>query len=152
MLKNRRSSTPTKDKHSPGKSSSSSLTAVPSPGPDHWSSVLRETVLVAAGAAGDAEPEPELHFVLEGGADEGRFPFVGRVFPASGVGVSVVGGADLAEGDVLLEIQGQRVSGYTGADVRAWLRYCMRNENPVVIRSAREGRRKEEKRKASELI
>ena len=43
--------------------------------------------------------------------------------------------------DVLLEIQGQKVAGYTRGDVTAWLGHCSRNGNPVVLRTAPQGRR-----------
>ena len=42
--------------------------------------------------------------------------------------------------DVLLEAQGQKVAGYTRADVNAWINHCSRNRNPVVIKTAPQGR------------
>ena len=79
----------------------------------------------------------DLCFSLEGGADEGLFPQVGRVDDNAA-------GADVLErvrpGDVLLEVQGQSVAGYTRADVTAWLKHCLKNRNPVVIRTAPKGR------------
>ena len=42
--------------------------------------------------------------------------------------------------DVLLEVQGQKVAGYTRADVNAWINHCSRNRNPVVIKTAPQGR------------
>ena len=81
----------------------------------------------------------DLCFSLEGGADEGLFPQVGRVDDNAGAA-----GADVLErvrpGDVLLEVQGQSVAGYTRADVTAWLKHCLKNRNPVVIRTAPKGR------------
>ena len=41
--------------------------------------------------------------------------------------------------DVLLEIQGQAVAGYTQADVIAWINHCSRNSNPVVLKTAPQG-------------
>ena len=86
----------------------------------------------------------DLCFSLEGGADEGLFPQVGRV-DDNATGAA---GADVLErvrpGDVLLEVQGQSVAGYTRADVTAWLRHCLKNRNPVVIRTAPKGRTERE--------
>jgi hypothetical protein len=42
--------------------------------------------------------------------------------------------------DVLLEVQGQKVSGYTQADVIGWLNHCSRNGNPVVLKTVPQGR------------
>ena len=79
----------------------------------------------------------DLCFSLDGGADEGLFPQVDRVDDNIAPG-------DLLErvrpGAVLLEVQGQSVAGYTLADVTAWLRHCLKNRNPVVIRTAPKGR------------
>ena len=83
----------------------------------------------------------DLCFSLEGGADEGLFPQVGRVDDNAAADAA---GADVLErvrpGDVLLEVQGQSVAGYTRADVTAWLKHCLKNRNPVVIRTAPKGR------------
>ena len=79
----------------------------------------------------------DLCFSLDGGADEGLFPQVDRVDDNIAPG-------DLLErvrpGAVLLEVQGQSVAGYTLADVTAWLKHCLKNRNPVVIRTAPKGR------------
>ena len=42
--------------------------------------------------------------------------------------------------DVLLEIQGQKVAGYTRSDMTAWLNHCSRNSNPVVLKTAPQGK------------
>ena len=86
---------------------------------------LTETVLVS-----------DLCFSLDGGADEGLFPQVGRVDDNAGSDVL----ERVRPGDVLLEVQGQSVAGYTLADVTAWLKHCLKNRNPVVIRTAPKGR------------
>ena len=77
----------------------------------------------------------DLCFDLGGGADEGKFPWVGRVYDNAGEA-----GERVRPGDVLLEVQGQWVAGYTLADVTAWLRHCLKNRNPVVVRTAPKGR------------
>jgi hypothetical protein len=42
--------------------------------------------------------------------------------------------------DVLLEVQGQKVSGYTQADVIGWLNHCSRNGNPVALKTVPQGK------------
>jgi len=41
--------------------------------------------------------------------------------------------------DLILEVQGQKVAGYTERDVLAWLHHCCRNGNPVVIKTLPNG-------------
>ena len=84
----------------------------------------------------------KLHFELFGGADEGQFPYIGpiNVSDLTKIGLHVSGGV-IQEGDVLLEIQGQKVSGYTAADVSRWFKHCLQNKNPVVVRTVPKGRK-----------
>lgn len=166
MLKNRRSSTPSlggsTGKQGDKKLSTASLRSLPatnnnnnnhperSPGSGqsasisvHWSEDLRETVLVAASEdnnPSDSSTPLRLNFELLGGADQGNFPHVGRVGLGESDSVIVQSGEGLAPADVILEIQGQKVAGYTKADVEAWLRHCLRNRNPVVVRTVKQGR------------
>ena len=49
--------------------------------------------------------------------------------------------ATITTQDVLLEIQGQKVAGYTRADVSAWMSHCSRNSNPVVLKTAPQGKK-----------
>ena len=86
--------------------------------------------------------EVKLHFELCGGADEGQFPHIGpiNVSDLTKIGLHVSGGL-IQEGDVLLEIQGQKVSGYTAADVSRWFKHCLQNKNPVVVRTVPKGRK-----------
>ena len=85
----------------------------------------------------------KLHFELFGGADEGQFPYIGpiNVSDLTKIGLHVSGGV-IQEGDVLLEIQGQKVSGYTAADVSRWFKHCLQNKNPVVVRTVPKGRKR----------
>ena len=86
----------------------------------------------------------KLHFELCGGADEGQFPYIGpiNVSDLTKIGLHVSGGV-IQEGDVLLEIQGQKVSGYTAADVSRWFKHCLQNRNPVVVRTVPKGKQHE---------
>ena len=44
------------------------------------------------------------------------------------------------ENDVVLEIQSQRVAGFTRADIVAKLKFSLKNGNPVVIKTVPAGR------------
>ena len=46
----------------------------------------------------------------------------------------------LAEGDVVLEIQGQRVAGFTRSDIEAKLKHSLKNGNPVVVKTVPKGK------------
>ena len=45
----------------------------------------------------------------------------------------------LCPGDLLVEVQGQRVAGYTRGDCEEWLRLVTRNSNPVMIKTVQQG-------------
>lgn len=99
----------------------------------HWNDLVQETVLSAT------DPE-QLYFTLIGGADGGQFPHIGEILSRPedfGVGVR---GHGLSDGDVLLEIQGQKVSGFTGQDVQEVLKQCLTNGKMVVVRAVPKGK------------
>lgn len=103
-----------------------------------WENVV-ETVFVSE----SSDPEDiRLHFELCGGADQGQFPYVGRtlVDDPSQIGLHVSGGV-INEGDVILEIQGQKISGFTAADVARWFKHCLlQNQSPVLVMTVPKGR------------
>ena len=101
--------------------------------PGHWSKELKEVTLVT-------QHDGMFNFRVVGGSDHGEFPVVVEVMPPDTRGVEYVGEGDLTTQDVLLEVQGQKVAGYTQADVVAWLGHCSRNGNPVVLRTAPQGK------------
>lgn len=70
---------------------------------NHWASRVRQCVLSRG-------PGGQLGFVLLGGAEHGEFPYAGAV--AAGGGEQA-----LSEGELLLEVQGVRVSGLPRYDV-----------------------------------
>jgi hypothetical protein len=103
--------------------------------PGHWSKELKEVTLVT-------QHDGAFNFRVVGGSDHGEFPVVVEVLPPDTRGVEYLGAAgELTTQDVLLEVQGQKVAGYTQGDVVAWLGHCSRNGNPVVLRTAPQGRR-----------
>ena len=119
---------PVKSNHVTGKLETPSST----PAAAHWTETARESVVVLNNAGDDS------FSWLVGGADEGQFP---HVHNGSGINVSVVSGEGLSDGDVVLEVQGQKVGGYTLADVRAWLRHCLKSGGQVTVKTAKKGRK-----------
>ena len=141
MLKGKRSVTPSRGNPSNGpandsnKNNNSKKVSVMSQQSEntHWNEIVQETVLSAT------NPD-QLYFSLIGGADEGQFPHIGDILHSpEDVEVSVRG-QGLNIGDVLLEIQGQKVSGFTGQDVQEVLKQCLTNGRMVVVRSVPKGR------------
>nr|CAD7197146.1 unnamed protein product [Timema douglasi] len=76
-----------------------------------------------------------LNFSIKGGSDNGEFTYVSDIVQNK---VNYVSG-QFSEEDAILEIQGQKVAGYTQRDVVAWLNHCCRNGNPVVIKTVESG-------------
>ncbi|XP_031977123.1 membrane-associated guanylate kinase, WW and PDZ domain-containing protein 1 isoform X20 [Corvus moneduloides] len=90
---------------------------------NHWSSRVRQCALTRG-------PGGQLGFVLLGGAEHGEFPYAGA---AAGDGE-----AALSEGELLLEVQGVRVSGLPRYDVLEVIRSC---KDPIVVKAVRQGSR-----------
>ncbi|XP_039298140.1 membrane-associated guanylate kinase, WW and PDZ domain-containing protein 2 [Nilaparvata lugens] len=80
-------------------------------------------------------PDTGLNFNVDGGSDNGQFAYVTNVNEAK---VEYLCGK-LNEGDILLNIQGQNVAGYTRKDTVAWLNHCCRSGNPVSLKTAPAG-------------
>lgn len=91
---------------------------------NHWASRVRQCVLSRG-------PGGQLGFVLLGGAEHGEFPYAGAV--AAGGGEQA-----LSEGELLLEVQGVRVSGLPRYDVLEVIRSC---KEPIVVKAVRQGAR-----------
>ncbi|KAF4794553.1 membrane-associated guanylate kinase, WW and PDZ domain-containing protein 1-like protein [Turdus rufiventris] len=88
---------------------------------NHWSSRVRQCALTRG-------PGGQLGFALLGGAEHGEFPYAGA---AAGDGE-----ASLSEGELLLEVQGVRVSGLPRYDVLEVIRSC---KDPIVVKAVRQG-------------
>ncbi|XP_053932240.1 membrane-associated guanylate kinase, WW and PDZ domain-containing protein 1 isoform X19 [Cuculus canorus] len=87
----------------------------------HWSSRVRLCSLRRG-------PGGQLGFSLLGGAEHGEFPYAGAVEDE----------AALSEGELLLEVQGVRVSGLPRYDVLEVIRGC---KEPIVVKAVRQGSR-----------
>lgn len=88
----------------------------------HWSKAVYESYLTSS--------DDTFELTIEGGSDNGQFPFIGYV-PATNRSVS--------KGDILLEVQGQKIAGYTQRDVLNLLKHYMRNGNSVQVRAVKSG-------------
>ena len=133
MLKGKRSVTPSRGTSQNDVIKLNKKVSVSSDLNNHWNEIVQETVLSAS------NPD-ELYFDLSGGADIGLFPHVGDLHSRpEDVNVSVRG-CGLNSGDVILDIQGQKVSGFTGQDVQEVLKQYLTNGKMVVVRAVPKGR------------
>ncbi|KAM8994816.1 membrane-associated guanylate kinase, WW and PDZ domain-containing protein 1 isoform 22-T22 [Ara ararauna] len=90
---------------------------------NHWAGRVRLCSLTRG-------PGGQLGFTLLGGAEHGEFAYAGAV--------AGDGEAALSEGELLLEVQGVRVSGLPRYDVLEVIRSC---KDPVVVKAVRQGSR-----------
>ncbi|XP_065543874.1 membrane-associated guanylate kinase, WW and PDZ domain-containing protein 1 isoform X18 [Lathamus discolor] len=90
---------------------------------NHWAGRVRLCSLTRG-------PGGQLGFTLLGGAEHGEFPYAGAV--------AGDGEAALSEGELLLEVQGVRVSGLPRYDVLEVIRSC---KDPIVVKAVRQGSR-----------
>jgi hypothetical protein len=97
--------------------------------PRHWSQQIQETVASAI-------HEESLTISLKGGADSGLFVYLGSIDHNK---ISYHG-EKLFEDDILLEVQGQKVSGYTLRDATVWMKQVSQNGAPVMIKTVRPGK------------
>lgn len=88
---------------------------------NHWASRVRQCSLTRG-------PGGQLGFALLGGAEHGEFPYAGAV--------AGDGEAALSEGELLLEVQGVRVSGLPRYDVLEVIRSC---KDPIAVKAVRQG-------------
>ncbi|XP_053377316.1 membrane-associated guanylate kinase, WW and PDZ domain-containing protein 2-like isoform X5 [Mercenaria mercenaria] len=96
--------------------------------PNHWSLRVQETLVSAL-------PDESLHVTLLGGADNGYFLYLDEVEHDK---ITYHSGK-LEAGNIVLEIQGQRIAGYTLRDALIWLKQVSQNGAPVMIKSVRPG-------------
>nr|KAI8728720.1 membrane-associated guanylate kinase; WW and PDZ domain-containing protein 1; partial [Biomphalaria glabrata] len=89
----------------------------------HWTKQIRETVASAF--------HDDLSIEIDGGADNGQFCYVGHIRVDK---INYHSGR-ITTGDIILEIQGQKISGYTQRDARIWLKQVSHNGTPVMIKT-----------------
>ncbi|GFY73101.1 PDZ domain-containing protein [Trichonephila inaurata madagascariensis] len=112
----------------PSKESISNPVSFDSKAP-HWSSNVHDCTVCIG-------PEGTLNLPIRGGSDRGEFAYFDDLVQSR---ISYLNGY-LENGDVILEIQGQKVAGFTQRDVIAWLNHCCKSGNPVRITVARGGK------------
>ncbi|XP_060239783.1 membrane-associated guanylate kinase, WW and PDZ domain-containing protein 1 isoform X20 [Meriones unguiculatus] len=99
---------------------------------NHWTGRVHECTVKRG-------PQGELGVTVLGGAEHGEFPYVGAVVAADAAGLPGGGeGPRLAEGELLLEVQGVRVSGLPRYDVLGVIDSC---PEAVTFRAVRQGGR-----------
>lgn len=95
---------------------------------NHWTSKVHECTVKRG-------PQGELGVTVLGGAENGEFPYVGAAAEAAGL----PGGGEgprLGEGELLLEVQGIRVSGLPRYDVLGVIDSC---KEAVTFKAVRQG-------------
>lgn len=98
---------------------------------NHWTSRVHECTVKRG-------PQGELGVTVLGGAEHGEFPYVGAVASAEAAGLPGGGeGPKLSEGELLLEVQGIRVSGLPRYDVLGVIDSC---EEAVTFKAVRQGK------------
>ncbi|XP_055270251.1 membrane-associated guanylate kinase, WW and PDZ domain-containing protein 1 isoform X10 [Moschus berezovskii] len=97
---------------------------------NHWTSRVHECTVKRG-------PQGELGVTVLGGAENGEFPYVGAVTATEAAGLPGGGeGPRLGEGELLLEVQGIRVSGLPRYDVLGVIDSC---KEAVTFKAVRQG-------------
>uniref|UniRef100_A0A8C2QZK3 PDZ domain-containing protein n=1 Tax=Capra hircus TaxID=9925 RepID=A0A8C2QZK3_CAPHI len=97
---------------------------------NHWTSRVHECTVKRG-------PQGELGVTVLGGAENGEFPYVGAVTAPEAAGLPGGGeGPRLSEGELLLEVQGIRVSGLPRYDVLGVIDSC---KEAVTFKAVRQG-------------
>ncbi|XP_004419956.1 PREDICTED: membrane-associated guanylate kinase, WW and PDZ domain-containing protein 1 isoform X11 [Ceratotherium simum simum] len=97
---------------------------------NHWTCKVHECTVKRG-------PQGELGVTVLGGAENGEFPYVGAVAAAEAAGLPGGGeGPRLGEGELLLEVQGIRVSGLPRYDVLGVIDSC---KEAVTFKAVRQG-------------
>lgn len=98
---------------------------------NHWTSKVHECTVKRG-------PQGELEVTVLGGAENGEFPYVGAVATVEATGLPGGGeGPRLGEGELLLEVQGIRVSGLPRYDVLGVIDSC---KEAVTFKAVRQGK------------
>lgn len=96
---------------------------------EHWQLSVSDVNLTAL-------QDGSLNFSISGGSDSGKFAYVTDINQDK---LNYIKGV-LCDQDILLEIQGQKVAGYTRRDTVAWLNHCCRNGAPVTLKTISSGK------------
>ncbi|XP_052067223.1 membrane-associated guanylate kinase, WW and PDZ domain-containing protein 2-like isoform X2 [Mytilus californianus] len=94
----------------------------------HWSQRIQETVVSAL-------PEGEFGIHLKGGADNGQFCYISELKLSQ----LTFHNGKLYVDDIILEIQGQKIAGYTLRDATIWLKQVGQNGAPIMVKTVKIG-------------
>ena len=95
----------------------------------HWSDAVQEVLMSQSGDSSNA-------VMVYGGAENGQFCWIGDVMSD---GIKYHHDGRLRANDVLLEVQGHCVAGYTLGDVTEWITVASRNSSPVLYKTVVSG-------------
>lgn len=95
----------------------------------HWSQRIQETVVSAV-------PEEGLGVTISGGADNGQFCCISDITHDQ----LTYHSGRLHTDEIILEIQGQKIAGYTLRDATIWLKQVSQNGAPVMIKTVKIGK------------
>lgn len=98
-------------------------------GPKHWSQRVHET-LVSGG------PDGICNLPIRGGAENGKFCFLGDVKHER---LNYHTSEKLHADEIILEVQGQKVGGFTLWDLQDWLKHVSKNGVPVMFKTVKTG-------------
>lgn len=99
----------------------------------HWShKVIETTFSFSPSFNSDACPIP-----IAGGSENGQFCLIGGNIKHDKL--IYHNGPKLQTSDLVLEVQGQKVAGYTSHDLRDWIMSVGQNTTPVLIKAAKSG-------------
>lgn len=102
----------------------------------HWSrKVLETTFSFAPNASLNTCP-----ILIGGGSESGQFCQIGERVQHDKLRYHSEPSSQLHSGDLILEVQGQKVAGYTSHDLREWLLTVGQNSTPVLIKCAKAGK------------
>lgn len=94
----------------------------------HWCQRIQEAVV-------SSNAEGEFGITLGGGADNGQFCVIANLkLPQL-----TFHNGKLFVDDIILEIQGQKIAGYTLRDATVWLKQVGNNGNPVMVKTVKIG-------------
>lgn len=103
--------------------------------PPHWSHQVSEVTL---SFSPDTQPGV-CPLSVGGGSEDGHFCLVGEDIKHNKIIYHTGQSNKLQSKDLILEVQGQKVAGYTSHDLRDWITTAGQNSNPVLIKTARAG-------------
>lgn len=97
----------------------------------HWSECVKTVII-------ETFENCDKCFVLGGGSDRGEFVYVTEI--RGGDKIKYVNERHFQNGDILLKVQDQKVSGFTYLDAVNWLKHCCRSSYSITIECVPQGR------------